>query len=92
MKFEPRNRHLLVEKIEKEEEEKGTDILLPDGYKQTEEYTLLRVLGTSPDCTLIARKGEKVVAPTHLVQDVNVGEQGFSIVLENHICGVVYNK
>ena len=90
MKFEPRNRHLLVEKIEKDEEEQ-TDILLPEGYKQADEYTLLRVLATSPDCTITARKGEKIVVSTHLVQDINVGEQSFSIVLENHICGVLYS-
>ena len=92
MKFEPRNRHLLVERVEKNEEEIGTDILLPEGYKQVDEYTLLRVLSTSPDCAITARKGEKVVVPTHLVQDVDVGEYNFSIVLENHICGVIYNK
>ena len=90
MKFEPRNRHLLVERFEKEEERPG--ILLPEGYEKTEAYTLLRVLSTSPDCAVIARKGEKVVVPTHLVQDINVGEYNFSIVLENHICGVIYNK
>ena len=90
MKFEPRNRHLLVEKIEKDEEEQ-TDILLPEGYKQVDEYALLRVLASSPDCSITARRGEKVVAPTHLIQDINVGEQSFSIVLENHICGVLYN-
>ena len=90
MKFEPRNRHILVEKIEKDEER--TNVLLPEGYKKVEEYTLLRVLGTSPDCSVVARKGERVVAPTHLVQDIDMGEYSFSIVLENHICGVVYNK
>ena len=90
MKLEPRNRHLLVQKVEKNEEEK-TDILLPDGYKKIEEYTLLRVLSTSPDCSVVARKGEKVVAPTHLIQNIKIGELSFSIVLENHICGVVYN-
>ena len=89
MKFEPRNRHLLVEKVEKQEEERN--VLLPEGYKKAEEYMLLRVLATSPDCAITARKGEKVVAPTHLVQDVNVGEESYSIVLENHICGVIYN-
>ena len=91
MKFEPRNRHILVEKIEKDEEGE-TKVLLPAGYKKTEEYTLARVLATSPDSSVLARKGEKVVVPTHLIQDINVGEQSFSIVLENHICGVVYNK
>ena len=90
MKFEPRNRHLLVEKVQKEEEESG--VLLPEGYRKTEEYLLLRVLSISPDCSTTARKGEKVVVPTHLVQDVNVGGGNFSIVLENHICGVIYNK
>jgi len=89
MKFEPRNRHILVEKIEKEEEQ--SNVLLPEGYKKVDEYAFLRVLATSPDCALTARKGEKVVAPTHLVQDINIGDQNFSIVLESHICGVVYN-
>jgi len=89
VKFEPRNRHLLVERVETEEEE--TSVLLPEGYKQVEEYALLRVIATSPDCTLVARRGEKVIAPAHLVQDIDVCEQGLSIVLENHICGVVYS-
>ena len=90
MKFEPRNRHLLVEKVQKEEEK--TKVLLPEGYKKIEEYLLLKVLATSPDCSVVARKGEKVIAPTHLVQDIDVGDERFSIVLENHICGVMYNK
>jgi len=92
MKFEPRNRHLLVERVQQSQEEKKMNVLVPEGYKKVEEYTLLRVIATSPDCSVVARKGEKIVVPTHLVQDVNVYEQGFSIVLENHICGVVYNK
>ena len=90
MKFEPRNRHLLVEKVQKEEEK--TKVLLPEGYKKIEEYLLLKVLATSPDCSVVARKGEKVIAPTHLVQDIDVGDERFSIVMENHICGVMYNK
>ena len=89
MKFEPRNRHILVEKIEKEEEQ--SNVLLPEGYKKVDEYAFLRVLATSPDCSVLARKGEKIVVPTHLIQDIKIGEQDFSIVLENHICGVVYN-
>jgi len=91
MKLEPRNRHILVEKIEKSEEGE-TKVLLPAGYKKVEEYTLVRVLAASPDCSVLARKGEKVVVPTHMIQEINVGEQVFSIVLENHICGVVYSK
>ena len=90
MKLEPRNRHLLVERIKNNKEEK-IDILLPDGYQKVEEYTLVRVLATSPDCSVVARKGEKVVVPTHLIQDINMEEINFSIILENHICGVVYN-
>ena len=92
MKLEPRNRHLLVEKVEKEKIEEKTNVLLPEGYAKVEEYTLLRVLATSPDCVNTARKGEKVIVPTHLIQDINVGEENFSIILENHICGVMYNK
>jgi len=92
MKFEPRNRHILVERTEREEVEEKTNILLPPEYKELEEYTLLRVLAVSPDCSITARKGEKVVVPTHLIQDIDVEGQNFSIILENHICGVVYNK
>ena len=88
MKLEPRNRHLLVEKIKKDKEEK-VRIHLPDDYQKIEEYTLLRVLSVSPDCSSAPRKGEKIVAPTHLVQDINIGELSFSIVLENHVYGVV---
>ena len=90
MKFEPRNRHILVERVQKEEEE--SNVLLPEGYKKVDDYVLLKVVATSPDCSLTARKGEKVIVPNHLVQDIDVGNQRFSIVLENHVCGVVYNK
>tara|TARA_Y100000310_G_scaffold311271_1_gene357398 strand:+ start:867 stop:1097 length:231 start_codon:yes stop_codon:yes gene_type:complete len=72
--------------------EENTGVLLPDGYKKVDEHELLQVLATSPDCSLTARKGEKVVAPAHLIQDLEVGEEIFSIILENHVCGVVYNK
>jgi len=92
MKFEPRNRHLLVEKVEKEGIEEKTNVLLPEGYAKVEEYTLLRVVAVSPDCAVVARKGEKIVVPTHLIQNINMGEYDFSIILENHICGVVYSK
>ena len=91
MNFEPRNRHLLVMKVEKEEGQQPS-VLVPDGYANTEEYTLLKVLDLSPDCSKVARKNEKVIVPTHLIQDVEVDGENFSIVLENHICGVVYNK
>ena len=90
MKFEPRNRHLLVEKIENEEER--SNVLLPEGYKKVEEYSLLRVLSASPDCSVMVRKGEKIIVPTHLVQDIRVETGEFSIVLENHVCGVVFNN
>jgi len=90
MKFEPRNRHLLVERIEKEEQQ--VEVLLPAGYAKTDEYTLLKVLETSPDCASVARKSEKVIVPTHLIQDIEVEDETFSIVLENHVCGVVINK
>ena len=92
MKFEPRNRHLLVENIENAEIEEKANVLLPEGYKKVEEYTLMRVLATSPDCSVMARKGEKVIVPTHLIQDIEVEGSNFSIVLENHICGVLYRK
>ena len=91
MNFEPRNRHLLVMKVEKEEGQQPS-VLVQDGYAKTEEYTLLKVLDLSPDCSKVARKNEKVIVPTHLIQDVEVDGENFSIVLENHICGVVYNK
>ena len=52
----------------------------------------MRVLKTSPDCSSGSRKSEKVVVPTHLIQDIEVGDETFSIVLENHVCGVVINK
>ena len=91
MKFEPRNRHLLVERIEKKEEQQ-VGVLLPDGYTKTDEYTLLKVLETSPDCLAVARKSEKIIVLTHLIQDIEVEDEIFSIVLENHVCGVVINK
>jgi len=73
---------------------------LPEGYKKSEEYSLMRVIDASYDCVLLIRKGEKIVVPTHMIQEIEVGEykpsiavrQTYSIVLENHVLGVLSSK
>ena len=100
MKFTPKNRHLLVERVKRDDKNENTNILLPEDYKQPGEYTLLKVLDSSLDCSLLVKKGEKVIVATHLVQDIEVGEykpsiavrQTYSIVLENHVLGVLSSK
>ena len=53
MKFEPKNRHLLVEVIEEEEEQRetgGIEIYYPDGYEKPKTpYVVCKILDIAPN-------------------------------------------
>ena len=90
MKLYPRNRHLIVEPIEEEEKEQQTNVLLPEGYeKQKTPFLQVRVKEISPDCTLNVSKGDRAVIERSMLQEVEVGEDSFYLVLENYVYGVL---
>jgi len=92
MKLYPRNRHLIIEPIEEKPEEQ-TGILLPEDYtKPKPPFMQARVKELSPDCTVNVSKGDKIVIERSMLQEVEVSEGSFYLVLENYIYGVLSNR
>jgi co-chaperonin GroES (HSP10) len=84
----PFNRHVLVRRQPKTEEETG--ILLPDDYKKSSNpYEVVTVEAASPNCAFIDRipPGTRVVALSNFLEDINVDGTTHTVILENHIVG-----
>ena len=93
MKFYPRNRHVLIELLQEEENENETKILLPDNYSEKKEpYTSALVKEIAPSCTINVGKGDKVVVEASMVQELKVDGELYTVVLENYIYGVISNR
>ena len=94
MKFNPRNRHILIEPIvEKKKEEKKTSILLPEDYQEKPKpYAVAKVLEVAPSCKINLSKGDKVVVENSMVQKIDVDDSEFYLLLENYVFGVVSSK
>ena len=93
MSFYPRNRHVLIEIMENQKEEVQSTVLLPEGYGEKKDpYVCAVVKEVSPSCTINVGKGDKVVVQTSMVQDVNIDDNLYTIVLENYICGVISSR
>ena len=90
MKIKPLNRHLLVRKKPKEEEEKNTAFILPEGYESSiEKYSVVEVLDIAKDSKLKGVKlGSEVVVETSMLFEVAES----MLVLENYIYGLVDEK
>ena len=88
--FLPRNRHLLIEPVVKEEEEKP--FLLPEDYEELlPRFTVAKLLRQSPDCTNIAHNDDEVyvVVNSTMIEEIAIGENTHHVVLENYVMGVL---
>ena len=94
MKLYPRNRHLVVELIEKDRtEEEETRFLLPEDYqKKQSPFLQVRVKETSLDCNLKVARGDNIVIERSMLQEVEVDKNKFYLVLENYVYGVLADK
>jgi len=93
MKFSPRNRHLLVEKIEKPQNPDTPSILLPEDYKPVvEEHSYVRVRDIAPDCSLNISRGDLALVETHMLNQVEMEEEVSFLILENYILGVLTSR
>ncbi len=85
----PFNRHVLVKRLPKTEEE-GSGILLPEDYKKTTNpYEVVMVVDASPNCAFLDRipPGTRIVALSNFLEDITVDDTTHTVVLENHIVG-----
>jgi len=92
MKFEPFNRHLLLEPIlEKKKEEKQSTILLPEDYSIAKRHEVYEVVAVAQDCIQLATSdvGKTIVVDNTMVEEIDVNGDVFYLLLENHIYGVI---
>lgn len=90
MKFEPRNRHLLLEPTAKEEQEEST-VLVPNDYSVPKSrYDLYKVVAVSIDCEKFNQDdvGKLVVVNNSTVEEIKVMNHIQYLMLENHVYGI----
>ena len=91
MSLSPVNRHILIEPNKVEEGEQPT-VLLPEGYKMaaTEPYTSAKVIKVAEDCQqrFRALRGLTIMVDSSMIQEININNSIFYLVLENYVLGV----
>lgn len=92
MIVKPQNRHLLVQILESEQENKPT-ILVPEDYavKVADEHQLVRILATAPD-SLLFEAGQCAVVEAHMIKNVKVLGDLHQLVLENYALAVIEDE
>tara|TARA_R110000824_G_scaffold174460_3_gene352640 strand:- start:394 stop:681 length:288 start_codon:yes stop_codon:yes gene_type:complete len=92
MKFNPRNRHILLSDVPKMHDSDVPTILLPEEYTaQLNPFGVYKVEQYSGDCTKLSVDdvGKLVLVNESMVEKVNVDQGEFLLILENHIYGVL---
>ena len=85
--FTPLNRHILVQPPEPEEKVESAFITPSDYTNPPPKYTVVIVLQVAEDCSLKLNSKEQVVVETSMLQEVNVGKEKFTLILENYVYG-----
>ena len=52
-------------------------------------YELVKVIDFSDDCTLNCYQGAVAVVNGNMVEEVEAGEEKFSLILENYVFGIL---
>ena len=91
MKFKPVNRYILVEPIEiSPVKKKKASVLLPENYNpKTERFKLCRTVAIGPECTRNVIPNSLAVVDNSMVERIEVLDNIFYLVLENHVVGVI---
>jgi hypothetical protein len=91
--FTPFNRHLLVEILEEQEEEKEHSFLLPDDYKkQKSPYVLCKVVNFADDCKIDIATNINIVVQRSMVEQLEILDKTYYLVLENYVYGSIENE
>ena len=84
----PMNKYLLIEILEEEKTETG--VLVPDEFKtSTNPYSLAKLVRTHSSCSL--SPGVKLIIPTHMVEQISLFGENYSVVLENNVIGFFHD-
>jgi len=87
------NRHVMVEILDEQEEEKDKGFLLPDDYaKPKSPYALGKVITYAEDCNLSLYTGDLIIFQRSMLQEMEIKGQKIYLILENYIFGSIDNE
>ena len=86
----PYNRHLLVEPIKTEDRDDAV-VLIPASSVKLSPWSLVKLLATAPDCEKFnGEVGCTLVVNTGMIEEIEVCQNKFNLILENHVIGLYY--
>ena len=86
MKITPVNNWIYID-LDKKEEKEDSLVLLPEDYKVSESvFKAVTVLCSSVDDF---DPSDRIIVPTHTIQDIQIDDQTLHMVLNNHVMAVV---
>ena len=87
--FYPLNRHILVARLEKVEDEQSS-FYLPDDYeKPAEPYEAVTVVRIADDCKLDIDELDTLIVDSSMINTVELDGKKYPLVLENYVYGVL---
>lgn len=90
--FIPVNRHILIELPPTVVEQEGNNygILLPDDYEPVlSAHVAVKVLDWAEDTSLSLEEDQTAVVQRAMVEEIEIGEHVFHIILENYVFGLI---
>jgi len=88
--FIPCNRHLHIEEVAVDSDSEPLVVLIPDGVRIKPEYSLVKLVAVAHDCEKFnGEVGHTLVVNSNMINEVQVGEKTYSIILENHVVGLI---
>jgi co-chaperonin GroES (HSP10) len=87
--IKPCNRYVVIQPLEEQEKQDKPKVLLPDEYVVKEKFKVYEVVDVSRDSKLTISKNEKIIVENSMVEELNIGENKYYLVLENYVLGMV---
>jgi co-chaperonin GroES (HSP10) len=93
MQFEPHNRHLWIEPLDKKEEENDMMIIMPDDYKPAQSpYVIGKIKAMACDCDISLDVGDIIVVDRTTVQEIKAENRTIYVVKENYVYGRLHDE
>jgi len=80
----PKNRHILIEPLAEEEQDKPT-VLLPADYQKKQEYVVAKVLNVHDSVKEEIQEGSLVVAEPNMVREITLEGQTHYLLQANYV-------
>jgi co-chaperonin GroES (HSP10) len=84
MKVMPKNKHLLVELMD-EEEEQQTAVLLPTDYQKKKEFVVAKVLSVHDSVKGEIQEGSLVVAEPNMIREISLEGSNYYLLQANYV-------